>query len=148
LKAFTFRLDQALRWRETQLRVRQSRVAAAAGHAGGIQAMIDSWRAEAALGAQQIARSPTGTALASYAGFIDKSRLRIRGLETKLADARRALAAEMGHLLEAHRNLRLLENLKRTEESRWHREFDRELAAFADEAFLYSQTSKIRSSKM
>ncbi|MGA2711765.1 MAG: hypothetical protein ABSG41_01560 [Bryobacteraceae bacterium] len=137
MKAFSFRLDQALRWRETQVRARKSHVAAAAGHVGAIQSLLDSTRAEAASGAEQIVREPTGIALASYAGFIDKSRSRIRGLETNRAAAQRALALEMDRLADANRKLRLLENLKRTKQSLWHKEFDSELGAFADETFLY-----------
>ena len=104
--------------------------------------MLDSRRAEAASGAEQIVREPTGMALASYASFIDKSQLQIRGLETKLAAAQLAFASEMEHLLDANRKLRLLENLKRTEQGRWRQECDRELAAFADEAFLCRLQSK------
>lgn len=142
MKAFTFRLEQALRWRETQVRVQKSRVAAATGHSSGIQTLLDSQRAEAAGSAAQIVHSPTGMALASYAGFMDRSRVRIAGLETKLAAAQRAVAVEMGSLLDANRKLRLLENLKRTEQDRWRTEFDRELATFTDEAFLARQRSK------
>ena len=145
MKAFTFRLEQALRWRETQVRVQKSRVAAAASHASGIQALLDSMRAEASDSAVQIVRSPTGVALASYAGLVDRSRVRIAGLEAKSAAAQRVVTGEMESLLDANRKLRLLENLKRTEQDRWHTEFDRELATFADEAFLGRQHAKIQS---
>jgi flagellar export protein FliJ len=142
VKAFTFGLEQALRWRETQVRVQKSRVAAAAGHADGIRTMLDSRRAEAASGAAQIIHSPTGMALASYAGFMDRSRVRISDLETKTMAAQRTVAVETERLLDANRKLRLLENLKRAAQDRWQRDFDRELATFTDEAFLARQHSK------
>lgn len=142
MKAFVFQLEQALRWRETQVGLGKLRVAAAAGHAGAIQTLLDARRSEAASGAAQIAHFPTGVALASYAGFIERSRARIGDLDTKLAAARRTLAVERERLLDANRKLRLLENLKRSEQDRWHADFERELAAFADEAFLARQHSK------
>jgi hypothetical protein len=48
----------------------------------------------------------------------------------------------MALLIEANQKLRLLENVKRTDQGRWRKEFDRELAALADEAFLCRLQSK------
>ena len=147
MKAFTFRLAQALRWREAQVQTSKSRVAAAAAHASGISATLDARRAEVASGAEQIVREPTGIALAAYAGFLNKSRVQIRDLEKILATADRAFESEMQLLVDANRKLRLLENLERTEENHWRKEFDRELAAFADESFLCRQNPKVQSQR-
>jgi hypothetical protein len=139
MKAFTFRLEQALRWRETQVAAQQARVAAAAAQRSGVEALLTSARAEAAGGAADIidiTRGPTGFPLSSYAAFIDRSRARIHQLEANLAAAERALAVERDLLLAANRKLRLLENLKHDAQMRWRAEFDRELSTFADEAFL------------
>ena len=136
MKAFTFRLEQALRWRGTQVVAQQSRVATATAQRGAVEALLESARAEAAGGAADIIREPTSFPLSSYAAFIDRSRSRIRQLEANLAVAERALAAERDQLVSANRKLRLLENLKRDAQLRWRIEFDRELSVFADEAFL------------
>jgi flagellar export protein FliJ len=140
MKAFAFRLEQALRWRATQVGARKSRVAAAAAHASGLLTQLESARAETASGAEEIIRAPTSQALSFYAGFVDRSRNRILGLQEKLAAAERALAVEMDLLVAANRKLRLIENLKQSEQTRWRVEFDRELAAFADEAWLGAKT--------
>ena len=42
----------------------------------------------------------------------------------------------MSRLIEADRKLKLIENLKANARTEWLRQFDRELSAFADEAFL------------
>ena len=136
MKAFTFRLEQALRWRGTQVVAQQSRVATAAAQRGAVEALLESARAEAAGGAADIIREPASFPLSSYAAFIDRSRSRIRQLEANLAAADRTLAAERDQLVSANRKLRLLENLKHDAQVRWRAEFDRELSAFADEAFL------------
>jgi hypothetical protein len=139
MKAFTFRLEQALRWRGTQVAAQQSRVATAAAQRSAVEALLTSARAEAAGGAADIIdinRGSAGFPMSSYAAFIDRSRSRIRQLESNLAAAERALAVERDLLVAANRKLRLLENLKHDAQARWHGEFDRELSAFADEAFL------------
>jgi flagellar export protein FliJ len=139
VKAFTFRLDQALRWRRTQVTAQQSRAATAATQRSGAEALLRSARAAAAGGAADIidiTREPTGFALSSYAAFIDRSRARIRQLEANLAATERALAVERDLLVAANQKLRLLENLKHDAQLSWRAEFDRELSAFADEAFL------------
>jgi flagellar export protein FliJ len=142
MKAFSFRLEQALRWRGTQVTTQQSRVATAAAQRSAAQASLTSARAEAASGAADIidiSREPTGFSLSSYASFIDRSRVRIRQLEANLAAAERTLAVERDLLIAANRKLRLLENLKHDAQLRWRTEFERELSAFADEAFLVCQ---------
>jgi hypothetical protein len=139
MKAFTFRLEQALRWRGTQVAAQQARVAAATAQRSAIEALLTSASAEAANGAADIidiTRGPTGFPLSSYAVFLDRSRARIRQIEAGLAAAERALAVERDLLLAANRKLRLIENFKHDAQQRWRAEFDRELAAFADEAFL------------
>jgi flagellar export protein FliJ len=136
MKAFTFRLEQALRWRRTQVDLQKSRVAGAAGRLAEIAASLETRRSDLAAAAARIAEGPTGAALASYAGFKEKSRTRIGDLEAQALAAQRALTLEMSRLTEAKQRSRLLENLKQTGQARWRRDFDRELAAFADEAFL------------
>jgi hypothetical protein len=136
MKAFAFRLEQALRWRETQASLRKTRVAGAAGRLALIAASLEARRVELANAAVGIADGPTGAALASYAGFREKSRATIGDLEAQALAAQRTLDLEMNRLMEANQKSRLLENLKRSGLDRWRREFDRELAAFADEAFL------------
>jgi flagellar export protein FliJ len=136
MKAFTFRLEQALRWRQTQVNLQKSHVAAAAARLAEIAAALEARRSDLANAAAGIVDTPTGAALGSYAGFKEKSRARIGDLEAQALVAQRALALEMNRLTEASQRSRLLENLKQSGEDRWRREFDRELAAFADEAFL------------
>lgn len=137
MKAFTFRLEQALRWRATQVNLGKTRAAAAAGRVAGINGEIEARRSELLTAANRILDSPTGGALESYAGFKEKSHARIRDLEGQALVAQRTLTLEMNRLMEANRKVRLLENFKRASQGRWRKEFDRELSDFADEAFLH-----------
>jgi hypothetical protein len=142
MKAFTFRLEQALRWRDTQVNLQKSRVAGAAGRLVEVEAILEARRAELSSAATRIIDGPTGAALRSYEGFRERSRARIRDSEAQALAAQRTLALEMNRLIEARQKLRTFENLRRTGEERWRRDFDRELAAFADEAFLCRLQSK------
>jgi len=142
MKAFTYRLEQVLRWRETQVNLRKSAVAVAAGRLAEIEAIWEARRAELSTAVAGIGGGPTGSVLGSYAGFKERSLARIRDSEAQALVAQRTLTLEMDRLIEAGQKLRLLENLKRTDQDRWRREFDRELAAFADEAFLCRLQSK------
>jgi|HubBroStandDraft_6_1064221.scaffolds.fasta_scaffold714156_1 hypothetical protein len=148
MNAFTFRLEQALRWRATQVNLGKTRAAAAAGRVAGIAAEIEARKSELLTAATRILDSPTGGALESYARFKEKSHARIRDLEGQALLAQRALTLEMNRLMEANQKLRLIENLKRATQARWRKEFDRELADFADEAFLigYNRKTGARSS--
>jgi flagellar export protein FliJ len=136
VKAFTFRLEQALRWRGTQVSAQQARVAAAVARRSSLLTQLDAIKAEAAIGAADIIREPAGVALAAYPAFAARTHARISQLDTDLAAAERALAVGMDLLVVANTELRLLENLRSREQARWRTEFDRELSTFADEAFL------------
>ena len=136
MKAFAFRLEQALRWRGTQVAAQQARVAAAAAVRSGILAQLEATKAEAASGAADIIREPAGAVLAAYSAFAARSLARIRQLEANLAAAESAVGVEMDLLVTANTKLRLLENLRNREQARWRTAFDRELSTFADEAFL------------
>jgi hypothetical protein len=125
MKAFTFRLEQALRWRETQVNLQKSRVAAAAGRLAETEALLAARQA-----------GHTGEALGLYARFRRKSLAGIRDCEAQVLVLQRNLTLELNRLIEANQKLRLIENLKQTDRGLWLKEFDRELAAFADEAFL------------
>jgi hypothetical protein len=136
MKAFSFRLEQILRWREMQLGLQRARVAAAGGKVSQTQSSLDAQKRDAAASAEQIRREPTGVTLTSYARNIEISLAGIREEEERLVAAQRALGVEMDRLLERNRKLRLLEDLKEAERREWRMDHERELAAFVDEAFL------------
>jgi hypothetical protein len=144
MKAFTFRLEHALRWRETQVGLQKSRVAVSAGRVAEIEATLDALRSELSIAAAGIIDGPTGIALESYSRFHERSSARIRDFEAQALAAQRALVLEMNTLIEAGQKVRLLENFKQSEQGCWRREFDRELVAFADEAFRSRAQSKNR----
>jgi RNase P protein component len=142
VKAFRFRLDQALRWRATQVDLEKSRVGIAASRLAALRAQADARARE--LKDQQPGTGVTGSELESLAVWRDRISRRIRELEKQAQEAERALAEQMKILVEANRKHLLLENLQTTEQARWKVAFTRELESFAGEAFLRHVTIKKR----
>ena len=134
MKEFSFRLEQVKRWRETEVSLQESRLAAAAAKVAEIRGAIEGRRGE--LDRAQLSGNIDGGDLRVYADFRQRTESRIRDLEGQAVAAQRAAAIEMGRLVEANRKMKLIENLKKRALTAWTREFERELAAFADEAFL------------
>ena len=145
MKAFHFRLDQALRWRATQRDLEKSRVSVAAKRLQDLREEIDRRREEITAGARQLPSSgATGALFAAWNGFTEQSRRRIRSLETSAAAAEQDLAIRLQALTEANRRVQLLENLRQTAHGNWKAEFNRELETAAGEFFLFRLQSRDR----
>jgi flagellar export protein FliJ len=135
VKAFHFRLDPALRWRATQLRLEQERVSQTAAQIAAIQTEVNGKYAELRSGASELIASGSA-AFESWAAYVDRCRRRIRTLNAQLPEARKALAQQTLKMVEAHQRLKVLENLKKQGHAQWTNELNRETDAFAGEAFL------------
>ncbi len=145
MKAFRFRLDQALRWRATQRALEESRVAAVAHRLAELRGEIGNYRTGLTDGSAQLgANGATGESLLSWAAFTEHSIRRIRDLESKAVHTEQTLAAQMKLLAEANRKVRLLENLRSKEQDRWDADFNHELEAFAAETYLFRLQSRNR----
>ncbi len=144
MKAFRFRLDQALRWRGTQRDIEQTNVAAAAKRLADIHAETDLRRTELRNASGQLGPVTSGTALELLSAFSGKTRRRIADLEKAAVKAQQDLAARTQIMLEANRKVRLLENLKQKGREDWQHEFDKELETFAGESFLGRLQSRER----
>ena len=84
----------------------------------------------------------------SDSDVLPPQRPRFRGPGRGVSGAQITLQQQQSALLEASRRVKLLEKLKENSLSRWHRDLDRETAAFATEVHLsrYNRTGGARSS--
>jgi flagellar export protein FliJ len=144
MKAFQFRLDQALRWRATQLDVEKSRTAVAAKRVADIRNALAKLRADLSNSSVQLGPVSNGSALEILSAYTERTRRHIGELEKGVQRAEQDLAAQTQLMLAANRKLHLIENLKRTAQAAWRDEFARELEAFAGETFLGRLQSKKR----
>ena len=141
MKAFQFRLDPALRWRCTQLELERQAVSRAAGHVAALRTELNAVHLELRSASADLA-SVGSSAFQSWAAYVDRRRRGIRGLEDQLRQASAALANETRKMGEAHRKVRVLQNLERDRRAEWSAELDRETEAFAAEAWLARLQSK------
>jgi hypothetical protein len=135
MKAFHFRLDSALRWRCTQLRIEQENLSRISAHLCALQTEIAAKHTQLRSGSAELATSGTA-AFASWPAYVDRGRRQIRTLEDQLRQGRQALVLQTQKMVDAHRKVRVLENLKHEEHAAWALTLNRETDAFAGEAFL------------
>jgi flagellar export protein FliJ len=136
MKAFHFRLEQALRWRTAQADLEQANTSRAAARVSALQKEIESCRDELAQSARETAAGGEGSALESWAVYSRRLRTKIGALEKQLHEAESQLGERLRILVEANRKVKLLGNLKQTGRAHWTAELDRQLDEFAGEAFL------------
>ena len=135
MKAFHFRLDSALRWRATQLRLEQENLSRISSHLALLQTDLMAKHTELRSGSSELATAGSA-AFASWSSYVDRSCKQIRALEDQLRQGRKAQAIQTRKMVEAHQKVRVLENLKQEELAGWTLELTRETEAFAGEAFL------------
>jgi hypothetical protein len=135
MKAFHFRLDSALRWRATQLRLEQETLSRISSHLAALQTEMMAKHAELRSGTSELA-TVGSAAFASWSSYTDRSYRKIRALEDQLRQGRKAQALQTRKMVDAHQKVRVLENLKHEEHAGWTLELNRETEAFAGEAFL------------
>lgn len=136
MKAFRFRLEQALRWRETQRSAQQARVAAAASRKGEIERVLEATRRDMDRDALAAREYATGESLTGYGARLARTQRQLEELSVRQRDAVRALDEEIGLWVEMNRRVRLLELMRESGQTAWRAEFERELDGFAAESFL------------
>ena len=135
MKAFHFRLDPALRWRSAQLRVEQENLSRISGQVNAWQAELMARHAELRTSSAELAAAGS-VAFASWSAYVNRSSRQIRALEDRLREGRKAQTLQTRKMVEAHRKVRVLENLKQEARAGWERALNRETEEFAGEAFL------------
>ncbi len=106
----------------------------AAQKLAALQAELRECHSALRAGAGELA-SAGSAAFEAWAAYSERCRRRIKSLGDQIPEAQKALALQQHKMMEAHRNLRVLENLKRDEKEDWNRELDRETGKLADESF-------------
>ncbi len=138
MKAFHFPLDSALHWRRTQFELEQSRAQTIVGGIARIDELRTDLRNERSSAEREILRSDTVEAreLAAIAAF----QLGVKRREAVMSERRlgmeRDLAAQRVKSIEAQRNVKIIENLRRKRLAEWSSDVSREQERFAAETHL------------
>jgi hypothetical protein len=136
--AFRFPLDRVLAWRRSQLDAEQAEFRQRADAVAAIDRERAELEASGVAAEVQIreCRTLEGRDLEALARF----RAWVRTRDSRLADERvarqRALGEQRTRMLEARRRCRLLERLKERRLAEWTDAAEKELEAFAAEAYL------------
>jgi len=144
MKAFRFRLGQALRWREQNVLVEKTLLAATGTRIAAVKNAQAALGTQLAAAARDLVATGGGVAFHAYEGFLRSSRCQVQILATQESAAKNEYAAAVSRLLESTRKVRLLESLRDADRQAWQRASDREMAGFADEAFLARHSSLSR----
>lgn len=147
MKAFQFRLEQARRWRSAQLVIQEGKVSVAAAAVARLQAGIENLTQAIQASAAVIREYPLGEVFGAHADFCRQAGRQIRDLQQQHSEARRILTAEMNQLIQARRRLRLIEDLKDGDRTRWEKACEKETADFVDESYLGKLERNIKAAR-
>jgi flagellar export protein FliJ len=138
MKRFQFRLERVLEWRRRQAELEQSKLAQALGLAQRLETerlALAKSRREAQLGALQ-ASATTAEDLWMLQDYLLQSDRQDRVLAERISQQARVVQNQRLRVVEAERSREALERLRQSRHDEWRRESNRELEAFAAEAFL------------
>jgi flagellar export protein FliJ len=138
MKAFHFRLDRVLDWRRRQAEIEELKLAQelAAFRRREVerQALADA-RKQAQLEAVN-ARATAAEDLWLLRDYLEQADRQDRVLAARIAEQAGVVEAQRRRTVEAQRRHEALQRLRQSRHDEWRRESDRELEAFASEAFL------------
>jgi hypothetical protein len=136
MRAFSFRLEQARRWRGAQLVIQEGKVSVAGASVTRLEARLDNVTETIRSSAAVIREYPLGEVLAAHSDFCRQAGRQVRELQKQVSEARRVLSAEMAQLIQTRRRLQLIDDLKDSERSQWEKDLDKEVSDFVDESHL------------
>ena len=138
MKKFEFRLEPALRWRNTQLQLERAKLQKLLAEEQRLRSSLQSLLNErqAALWELQTAESLRSSDLRTMSVYLVGVDARSHLLREQIAKCAGPIQQQRQRLLEAERNVRLLEKLKENRYSEWKHAFDQEIEAGAEESWL------------
>ena len=138
MKKFEFRLDAVLRWRGTQLQLERAKLQKLLGEEqrlkNDLQRLLDE--RQTAVSALQTAESLRSFELRALSAYLVGSDARAHLIRGQIAKCAGPIQKQRGCLLEAERNVRLLEKLKEGRYSEWKHAFEQEIQSGAEESWL------------
>jgi hypothetical protein len=138
MKKFEFRLDAALRWRNTQLQLERARLQKLLGEEQRLKCDLQHLADErqAALSDLQTSEHLRSFDLRVLSVYLVGAEARAHLLREQVEKCAGIIQQQRQRLLEAERNVRLLEKLKESRYSEWKHAFDQEIELGAEESWL------------
>ncbi len=151
MKKFAFRLDSALKWRNTQLQLERAKLGTLLNDETRLKSELETLarqRSEAVASLQQAERFET-MELRALSAYLIGASARENQLHESIARRRYTIQQQRQQVLAAERNFRLLEKLREKRLDEWNAEFHKHIDAAAEEAWLaanFRQPVQVRNS--
>jgi len=138
MKAFRFRLEKVLAWRRTELELEEYKMKQLSAEMDLIERSRAQLSAERTAAEREIlgTGSIDGADLGAHAAFLVHLGKQERELLRRRDEQQQRLAGQHQRLIEARQRSRVLEKLKARRHAQWRADANRELEAFAAEAYL------------
>ena len=138
MNKFEFRLQAALRWRDTQLQLERAKLQKLLGEEQRLQRDFQSLaeKRQAALADLQTAKQLQAMDLRALSAYLVGADARAHLLRQQIVKCAGLIQQQRQSVLKAERNVRLLEKLRDNRYSEWKYAFDAEIELTAEESWL------------
>lgn len=137
MKKFEFRLDSALRWRDTQLQIERGKLSALLAEEARLNDSLDNLARERSAAVQCLAKEQLFSLdLRSLSSYLVGAELRANILRDQIRKNSQLVVGQRERLVEAERNLKLLVKLRQKQQVEWKAGLEREIEANAEESWL------------
>jgi hypothetical protein len=137
MKKFEFRLDSALRWRDTQLQIERGKLSALLAEEAKLKASLDTLGSERRSALQCLAQEQLFSLdLRSLSSYLVGAETRATLLQNQIRKGRQLVAEQQERVVHAERNVKLLLKLRQKRQLEWKAGLEREIEANAEEAWL------------
>lgn len=137
MKKFEFRLDSALRWRDTQLQVERGKLNALLSEEAKLKDSLESLGNERRSALQCLANEQLFSHdLRSLSSYLVGAEARATMLQEQIRKRRQSVTEQRDRVVQAERNVKLLLKLREKRQLDWKAGFEREIEANAEESWL------------
>ncbi len=137
MKKFEFRLDSALRWRDTQLQVEKAKLSALLADEARLKDSLEKLGNERRSALECLAKEQLfALDLRSLSSYLVGAEARANTLQDQIRKRHGLVLEQRERVVQAERNVKLLLKLRQKRQLEWKAGFEREIEANAEESWL------------
>src|SRR5690349_3141610 len=133
MKKFEFRMDSALRWRDTQLQLERGKLSALLAEEAKLAESLESLGDERRSALQCLAKEQLFSLdLRSLSTYLVGAEARANMIQDQIRKRRQLVMEQRERVVQAERNVKLLQKLRQKRQTEWKAGLDREIEANAE----------------
>ncbi|MFL6451179.1 MAG: hypothetical protein ACJ746_26400 [Bryobacteraceae bacterium] len=137
MKKFEFRLDSALRWRDTQLQMERGKLSALLAEQAKLKDNLETLGSERRAALQCLAEEQLFSLdLRSLSSYLVGAEARATVLQDQIRKRGQVVSEQRDRVAQAERNVKLLLKLREKRQVEWKAGLEREIEANAEESWL------------